>query len=101
MHGIPGDYALQGGDIINVDVTVYKDGVHGDSSVTFIVPSENEIPRSTNSLVDTTRESLVKAISICRPGEYFRSIGDVIQEYVHARGFSLVEEFTGHGIGES
>ncbi len=96
-HGIPSDKILNEGDIINVDVTVFKDGWHGDTSRMFKI---GEVSVKAQKLIDTTHESLMKAIKILKDGVQLGDIGSTIQNYVESRGFSVVQDFCGHGIGE-
>ncbi|XP_075219296.1 methionine aminopeptidase 1D, mitochondrial isoform X2 [Lycorma delicatula] len=95
-HGIPDDRPLQDGDIINVDVTVYLNGYHGDCSSTFLI---GDVDIEGIKLVNATYEALEAAMSICRPGEYFYSIGDVVEEVAKLRNYTVVPAYTGHGIG--
>jgi len=95
-HGIPGAKKLKNGDIINIDITVIKDGYHGDTSKMFYV---NEPAPHIKRLVDTTYESLRRAIAIVRPGTTLGDIGHTIQKYVEARNYTIVREYCGHGIG--
>jgi methionyl aminopeptidase len=95
-HGIPGPKVLKKGDIVNVDITVIKDGFHGDTSQMFYVGEPSVLARR---LVDTTREAMVEGIRQVRPGARLGDIGHVIQRFVEARGFSIVREYCGHGIG--
>ncbi|KAJ1905193.1 hypothetical protein IWQ60_012331 [Tieghemiomyces parasiticus] len=95
-HGIPDDRPLQDGDLINIDITAYKDGFHGDTSRTFMVGGVDAIGRE---LVNTTREALDAAVAICRPGVPFNRIGDVISKIARARGLSVSQQLAGHGIG--
>ena len=95
-HGIPGDKRLKNGDIINVDVTVIKDGWHGDSSRMFVVGAPSV---QAKRLIDTCRCALWLGIGAVRPGTRLGDIGSRIQSYVEARGFSVVREYCGHGIG--
>lgn len=97
-HGWPSDKALRNGDIVNVDVTVKKNGYFGDSSVTFLV---GDVASHAKRLVDITQESLYKAISIVRPGITLGDIGSTIQKFVESHDYSVVREFCGHGIGKS
>lgn len=96
-HGIPDDRPLQDGDIINVDVTVYLNGYHGDTSSTFLVGNVDEKGKA---LVECTKETLDKAIAICGPGVPLREIGRVICEHANKNGFSVSDELSGHGIGK-
>ncbi len=88
---------LQEGDIVNVDVTVYLKGYHGDVSETYFVGKPAE---SSHHLVKTAYECLWKGIEICKPGEPFHSIGDVIEKYAATRGLSVVHDYAGHGVGK-
>lgn len=97
-HGVPSDRKLRNGDIVNLDITTYLDGFHGDSNQTFFVGSPRAL---TQKLVDVTRESLQKSIDVVRPGAHLGDIGAAIQEYVEPHGFSVVREFCGHGIGRN
>ena len=96
-HGIPSDKILKEGDIINVDVTVLKNGWHGDTSRTFQV---GKVSVKAKKLVETTYKSLMKAISIVKEDVYLGDIGATIQNYVESEGFSVVQDFCGHGIGK-
>jgi methionyl aminopeptidase len=95
-HGIPGKQTLHSGDIINVDITSILDGWYGDVSATFYIGEPAEEARQ---LVETTRECLRQAIDIVSPRARLEDIGAVIQEHAESRGFSVVREFVGHGIG--
>ena len=97
-HGIPSDKILKEGDIINVDVTAYKDGWHGDTSRMFKV---GEISIKAEKLIETTYDSMMKAIKIVKEGIQLGDIGSIIQNHVEAKGFSVVEDFCGHGIGRT
>jgi methionyl aminopeptidase len=96
-HGIPSDKILKNGDIVNVDVTAYKDGWHGDTSRMFRI---GEISIKAEKLVNTTYESMMKAIKIVKEGIQLGDIGSTIQDYVEEKGFSVVQDFCGHGIGQ-
>jgi len=96
-HGIPSDTKeLKEGDILNIDVTVIKDGFHGDTSRMYCVGTPSVKARR---LVDVTREAMFKAIRIVRPGVTLGDIGHAIQTHVEAQRFSVVREYCGHGIG--
>ncbi len=97
-HGIPGPKKLKDGDIINIDVSVIKDGYHGDSSVTFFVGKPSVLAKR---LVDATRECLYAGIAQVKPGASMKSIGRAIQAHVKPYGYSIVQEYCGHGIGEN
>ena len=95
-HGIPGGKRLKNGDIINVDITVIKDGFHGDASRMFAVGQASVLGRR---LIKTCQECLEKGIATVRPGSHLGDIGAVIQKHAEAAGFSVVREYCGHGIG--
>lgn len=95
-HGIPGDKALKNGDIINIDVTVIKDGYHGDTSKMFFVGEPSVRARK---LVDVTYECMRLGIEMVRPGIHLGEIGAAIQKHAEAQNFSVVREYCGHGIG--
>lgn len=95
-HGIPGDYVLKKGDIINIDVTVIKNGYHGDTSRMFCVdPVSNHAKR----LVQKTHEAMWCGINEVKPGKTTGDIGHAIQQFAESLGYSVVREFCGHGIG--
>ena len=96
-HGIPDRRKLENGDIVNVDVTVYYNGWHGDLNETFVVGEASE---STQLLVKTTYECLHKAIEACKPGMRYRDIGSIISKHAHSKGFGVVKSYCGHGIGD-
>ena len=96
-HGIPSDKILRDGNIINIDITAIVNGYHGDTSRMFNV---GEISIKSKNLIHTTYESMMKAISIIKPGVKLGDIGATIQEYVETKGFSVVRDFCGHGIGK-
>ncbi|MCB1599667.1 MAG: type I methionyl aminopeptidase [Lysobacterales bacterium] len=96
-HGIPGPKVLKEGDIINIDVTVIKDGFHGDTSRMFHVGETSVLARR---LVDTTLAAMKLGIEMVKPGEHLGEIGRAIQRFVEAERFSVVREYCGHGIGE-
>lgn len=95
-HGIPDSRQLQDGDIINIDVTVYLNGYHGDTSKTFFCGNVNEPAKR---LVKVTQECLERAISVCKDGASFKKIGKRISEHAERFGFGVVERFVGHGVG--
>ena len=95
-HGIPGKYALKEGDIVNLDVTSIVDGWHGDSSETFLV---GEVADEARAVVQCSFDCLYLAIDVLRPGCRVSDIGDVIVKEATSRGFSVVREFVGHGVG--
>ncbi len=96
-HGIPDDRPLRDGDILNMDVTIYKDGVHGDTNATFFVGNVDE---RSQQLVRVTRECTALGIAAAVPGNPINEIGRAIQEHAEANGFGVVRDFVGHGIGE-
>ncbi len=96
-HGIPSDKVLKEGDILNVDVTAYKDGWHGDTSRMFQV---GDISVKAKKLIETTYEAMMKAIKILKEDIQLGDIGSTIQKHVEAKGFSVVQDFCGHGIGK-
>jgi len=96
-HGIPSEKVLREGDIINVDVTAYKEGWHGDTSRMFKI---GEISIKAEKLIETTYDSMMKAIKIVKEGIQLGDIGSTIQNHVEAQGFSVVQDFCGHGIGQ-
>jgi methionyl aminopeptidase len=98
VHGIPGNFKLQRGDVISLDVGVVKDGWVADGAITLPV---GEVSPVANKLLDVTRESLLKAAEQCRPGKRLGDIGHAVQEHVEANGFSVVRSLVGHGIGRS
>ncbi len=95
-HGIPGNKKLKNGDIINIDITVIKEGFHGDTSRMFFVGEPSVLARR---LTEVTRECMLKAIEIVRPGARLGDIGHVIQDHAESHDFSVVREYCGHGIG--
>lgn len=95
-HGIPDLRELQDGDIVNCDVSVYKDGFHGDLNETYCV---GNVAESSKKLVAAAHDSLMKAIEICKPGTMYRNVGKVISEHCEELGFSVVRTYCGHGIG--
>ena len=96
-HGIPSNKILKEGDIVNVDVTALKDGWHGDTSRMYSV---GEISVKAKKLIDTTYEAMMKSIKILKEGINLGDIGSTIQEHVEAQGYSVVQDFCGHGIGQ-
>ncbi|MEM0910443.1 MAG: type I methionyl aminopeptidase [Pseudomonadota bacterium] len=95
-HGIPSDKKLKDGDIVNIDVTVIKDGYHGDTSKMFVVGKSSILAER---LIRVTQESLYKAIKMVRPGARLGDIGHKIQQHAESHNYSIVREFCGHGIG--
>lgn len=97
-HGIPDKTVLQEGDILNVDITAYKDGFHGDSNKTFLI---GEVSNEVSDLVSRTKEALDRAIAVCMPGRPINVIGRTIESYAKRFNYGVVRDFTGHGIGEA
>ncbi|CAN7035544.1 hypothetical protein IGI04_032447 [Brassica rapa subsp. trilocularis] len=95
-HGIPDSRQLQSGDIINIDVTVYLDGYHGDTSRTFFC---GEVDEGFKRLVKVTEECLERGIAVCKDGASFKKIGKRISEHAEKNGYNVVERFVGHGVG--
>jgi methionyl aminopeptidase len=95
-HGIPDARVLEDGDIVNIDITAYLDGVHGDTNATFLA---GEVDEESRLLVQRTREALERAITAVKPGRRVNVIGRVIEAYAKRFGYGVVREFTGHGIG--
>ena len=95
-HGIPGPKRLEKGDILNIDVTVILDGWHGDTSRMFAI---GKISLIAQKLIDATYEAMMRAIEIVRPGAHLGDIGHAIQSYAESKGFSVVRDFCGHGLG--
>ncbi len=95
-HGIPGNKVLKNGDIVNIDVTVIKDGFHGDTSKMFFVGEASILAKR---LVDVTQKAMWKGIELVRPGCQLGDIGHAIQKFVETNGYSVVQEYCGHGIG--
>ena len=96
-HGIPDDRPLADGDIVNVDVTVYLGGMHGDCSETALV---GDVDASSRRLVDVSRDCLARGVAAVRSGGRVRDIGRVVSRCAHKHGFSVVRAYCGHGIGE-
>ena len=97
-HGIPSERILDEGDILNVDVTAMVDGFYGDTSRMYSI---GKISVKAQNLIDATYESLMKSIKILKPGLKLGDIGHEIQTYVEGKGFSVVRDFCGHGIGDN
>ncbi len=95
-HGIPSDKRLKRGDIVNLDITVIKDGYHGDTSKMFFVGEPSVLARR---LVTVTREAMLRGIAAIRPETTLGDLGHAIQQYVEGQGYSVVREYCGHGIG--
>ncbi len=95
-HGIPGNKKLKNGDIVNIDITVIKDGFHGDTSKMFMIGEPSILAQR---LVNITREAMQIGIEVVKPGIYLNDIGKAIQKFVEANNYSVVREYCGHGIG--
>lgn len=96
VHGIPGKYTLERGDILSIDIGVVKDGWVADAARTFAVGPVSPIAQK---LLDVTQESLLRAVPQCVPGNHLGDISHAVQEYVEANGFSVIRTLVGHGIG--
>jgi len=97
-HGIPDDTVIVEGDIVNIDITAYKDGMHGDLNKTFIVGEASE---EATLLVESTEEALRRGIKAVAPGRQINVIGKAIEAYAARFGYGVVRDFTGHGVGSS
>lgn len=97
-HGIPDDTLVRDGDIVNIDITAYIGGVHGDTNATFAVGTVDE---ESSLLIERTRESLARAIKAVKPGREINVIGRVIEKYAQRFGYGVVRDYTGHGVGET
>jgi methionyl aminopeptidase len=95
-HGIPDSRVVEDGDIVNIDITGFIDGVHGDTNATFLTPG---VTPEVRDLVERTREALRRAINAVQPGRRINVIGRVIEAYATRFGYGVVRDFTGHGIG--
>jgi methionyl aminopeptidase len=97
-HGIPDSRRVEDGDIVNIDITAFLDGVHGDTNATFLA---GDVAEETRLLVERTREALERGIKAVRPGRRINVVGRVIESYARRFGYGVVREFTGHGIGSA
>ncbi|MSZ94980.1 MAG: type I methionyl aminopeptidase [Actinobacteria bacterium] len=97
-HGIPDDTVLENGDIVNIDITAYLDGFHGDLNHTIEV---GEVSEEVQNLVERTRESLNRGLLAVSPGRAVNSIGLAIESYAKRFDYGVVRDFTGHGVGEA
>ena len=95
-HGIPDTTVIQDGDIVNIDVTAYKNGVHGDTNATFLA---GEVSEEHRLLVERTKEAMMRGIKVAKPGREINVIGRVIESYANRFGYNVVRDFTGHGVG--
>ncbi len=98
VHGIPGDRVIKEGDIVSMDVGAIIEGLHGDAAVTVAV---SEVPPKTRNLIETTREALEQSIKVAKAGARIGDISSAIQTFVERRGYSIVREYVGHGIGRA
>ena len=96
VHGIPGKRRIKDGDLVKIDITVFKDGFHGDTARTYCV---GKVPNQARKLMEVTRHSLELGIAEVRDGARLGDIGAAIQAYVESHDFSVVRNFVGHGIG--
>ncbi|HTU75943.1 MAG TPA: type I methionyl aminopeptidase [Trebonia sp.] len=97
-HGIPDDTVVGDGDIVNVDITAYIGGVHGDTNATFLA---GEVDEESRLLVERTREAMNRGIKAVAPGRPLNTVGLVIEKYASRFGYGVVRDFTGHGIGKT
>ncbi|MDQ4033946.1 MAG: type I methionyl aminopeptidase [Actinomycetota bacterium] len=97
-HGIPDSTVIEDGDIVNIDVTAFIGGVHGDTNATFLAGDVSEEDRL---LVERTHEAMMRGIRAVRPGRQLNVVGRVIEAYANRFGYGVVRDFTGHGIGRS
>ncbi|HEY5354071.1 MAG TPA: type I methionyl aminopeptidase, partial [Streptosporangiaceae bacterium] len=95
-HGIPDDTVIADGDIVNVDITAYINGVHGDTNATFLA---GEVDEESRLLVERTYEAMMRGIRAVAPGRPLNAVGRVIESYARRFGYGVVRDFTGHGIG--
>jgi methionyl aminopeptidase len=97
-HGIPDSTVVQDGDIVNVDITAFIGGVHGDTNATFLA---GDVAEEARLLVERTHEATMRAIKAVAPGRQLNVVGRVIESYARRFGYGVVRDFTGHGIGET
>jgi methionyl aminopeptidase len=97
-HGIPDTTVIEDGDIVNIDVTAFLGGVHGDTNATFLA---GDVAEEDRLLVERTREAMMRSIKAVRPGRELNVVGRVIESYAKRFGYGVVRDFTGHGIGRS
>src|SRR6202043_3787150 len=95
-HGIPDDTVISGGDIVNVDITAYINGVHGDTNATFLA---GQVDEESRLLVERTYEAMMRGIRAVVPGRPLNAVGRVIESYARRFGYGVVRDFTGHGVG--
>jgi len=99
FQGIPDDRALEEGDIVNIDITCYLDGYHGDCSEMFVVGGKEALDNKGQRLLQATYDCWVKALNFVQPGNDYKDIGAIIEDHVTKEGFTTVKSFCGHGIG--
>ncbi len=97
-HGIPDDTVIKDGDIINIDITAYIGGVHGDTNATFLA---GDVDEESRLLVERTKEAMMRGVNVVAPGRQISVIGRVIESYAKRFGYGVVRDFTGHGIGRT
>ncbi|MEM9745199.1 MAG: type I methionyl aminopeptidase [Actinomycetota bacterium] len=97
-HGIPDSRPLADGDVVNIDVTAYVEGMHGDNSAMFVA---GRTDRAIDGLIETTREATLRGIAAIRPHEPLRRIAEAIEPFAASRGYGVIREYGGHGIGET
>jgi methionyl aminopeptidase len=97
-HGIPDSTVVEDGDIVNIDITAFINGVHGDTNATFLA---GDVDEETRLLVERTHEAMMRGINAVKPGRRLNVIGRVIESYAKRFGYGVVRDFTGHGIGTS
>ena len=95
-HGIPDSTVLQDGDIVNIDITAFRDGVHGDTDATYLV---GDVDEESRLLVERTRAAMLRGVHAVEPGRTLNVIGRVIESYARRFGYGVVRDITGHGIG--
>src|SRR6202023_2066247 len=97
-HGIPDDTLINDGDIVNIDITAYIGGVHGDTNATFLA---GDVDEESRLLVERTHEAMMRGIRAVAPGRPLNAVGRVIESYAKRFGYGVVRDFTGHGIGRT
>lgn len=97
-HGVPDSRRLDDGDVVNIDVTAYVDGMHGDTSAMFVAGRRDH---AIDGLIETTRQATLRGIAAIRPHEPLRLIAEAIEPFARSRGYGVVREYGGHGIGET